>query len=65
MQSLMKVYSYILVVTFSIKRKNDHGMFAPTCSTLDATAIAVCMVFKLSELRFRAHNLLDGFLKRG
>ena len=62
-RSLIKVYSYIGCYIF-YKAQNDHDMLAPACSTLDATAIAVCMVFKLSELRFRA-QFIGWIFKKG
>ena len=35
---------------------------ACTCSTPEVIATG-CLVFELSKLRFRGHNLFDGFLK--
>ena len=54
MQSLMKVG----LLNF-IEHKNDMN----ASGALQKLAIG-CLVFKLSKLKFRAHNLFDGVHKR-
>ena len=55
MQSLMKVW-----VAIFYKTQECH---ACSCNTSGAVAIG-CLVFELSKLKFRPHNLFDGLLSR-
>ena len=55
MQSLMKVSLVIY-----IKHKGN----SPALTTLQKQIAIDCLVSELSKLRFRAHNLFDGLLKR-